>query len=240
MSAWDSLLDNLLTEKQEGACVFKGASVVTIHKQYEQVYLHLGKTWTQEKEQCNQEEASDGEEPDMDTQRTTKQLIKQGIMDLYEEFIQHEEELESEKQEEKQQDAHGKMTAICIREAALGRLRLKSYNMSYKEQSTSSSSSVCNEVTADATENAMAEAGNNTSGCSNYDIIDGAVQESPLIQNKKGPSPTNIPSSSKKQQSASDVDMILKDAVRNSSGHQEHMIELQEKMEYKKQREDCK
>ena len=28
-------------------------------------------------------------------------------MDLYEEFIQHKDQLESEKQEEKQQDAHG-------------------------------------------------------------------------------------------------------------------------------------
>ena len=176
----------------------------------------------------------------MDTQCTTKQLIKQGIMDLYEEFIQDEEELESEKQEEKQQDAHGKMAAIRIRDAALGRLRMKSRKMSYKEQSTSSSSSVCNELTADAAENATVEAGNNTSGCSNYDIVDGAVQESPLIWNKNGPSPTNIPSSSKKQQSASDVDMILEDAVRNSSGHLERMIDLQEKMEYKKQHEDRK
>ena len=39
----------------------------------------------------------------------------------------------------------------------------------------------------------------------------------------------NIPSSSKKQQSASDVDMILKDAVRNSSGCQDCMIDLQGK-----------
>ena len=129
-------------------------------------------------------------------------------MDLYEESIQHEEELESEKQEEKQQDTHGKMAAIHIREAALGRLRQKSRKTSYKEQSTSSSSSVCNEATADATENAAAEAGDNTSGCSNYDISDGVIQESPLIQTKKGPSPTNLPLSSKKQQSASDVDMI--------------------------------
>ena len=50
----------------------------------------------------------------------------------------------------------------------------------------------------------------------------------------------NITLSSKKQQSASDVDMILKHAMRNSSGHQECMIDLQEKMEYKKQREDHK
>ena len=195
----------------------------------------------QEKEKRNEEEASEDDEPDTDTQHTTKQLIKQGIIDLYEESIQHEEELESEKQEEKQQDAHGKMTAICIREAALGRLRQKSHKTSYKEQSTSSSSSICNEATADATENAVAEAGDNTSRCSSYDISDGVIQESPLIWNKKGPSPMNLPSSSKKQQSASDVDMILKDAVRNSSGRQEHMIDLQEKkMEYKKQWEDHK
>ena len=93
--------------------------------------------------------------------------------------------------------------------------------------------------TADAT----AEAGDNTSGCSNYDIVDGVVQESPLISTKKGPSPTKIPlsSSSKKQQSASDVDMIVKDVVRNSSCHQERMMNLQEKtMEYKKQHEECK
>ena len=83
----------------------------------------------------------------------------------------------------------------------------------------------------------MVEAGDNTSGCSNYDICDGVIQESPLIRNREGPSPTNLPSSSKKQQSPSDVDMILKNAIRNSSGHQECMIDLQEKkMEYKKQR----
>ena len=136
------------------------------------------------------------------------------------------------------------MAAIRIREAALGRLRQKNRKMTYKEQSTSSStsssSSVVNEATADATENGAAEVGDNTSGCSNYDICDGVIQESPLIQNKKGPSPTTLPSSSKKQQSASDVDMILKNAMRNSSGCQEHMIDLQEKMEYKKQWEHCK
>ena len=32
MSAWDSLLENLLTEKREGACVFEDASVDTIRK----------------------------------------------------------------------------------------------------------------------------------------------------------------------------------------------------------------
>ena len=148
---------------------------------------------------------------------------------MYEESIQHEEELESEKQEEKQQDADGKMVAIRIREAALGRLRQKNRTTNYKEQSTSSSSSVVNEATADSTENGAAEVGDNTSGCSNYDLCDGVIRESPPIRNKKGPSPTNLPSSGKKQQSASDVDMILKNAMTNCSGCQERMIDLQEK-----------
>ena len=227
-AAWDSLLENLVTEKREGVCVFDGASVVTLRKQYEQVYLHLGKTWTQEKEKRNQEEASEDEEPETDNQRTLKQLIKQGILDLYEEFLQHEDQLESEKQEEKQQDAHGKMAAICIREAALGRLRLNSRKTSYKEQSTSSSSSVCNEARADVATDATTLAADNTSGCSNNDINDDVAHESPLIR-MRDPSPTSLPSSTKKQQSVSDVDSIVKDVVKNSPSHQERMINLQGK-----------
>ena len=228
-AAWDSLLENLLTEKREGVCVFDGVSVVTLRKQYEQVYLHLGKTWTQEKEKRNQEEASEDEEPETDNQCTTKQLIKQGILDLYKEFLQHEDHLESEKQEEKQQDAHGKMAAIRIREAALGQLRLNSRKTSHKEQSTSSSSSVCNEARTDVTTDATTQAADNTSGCSNYDIHHGVAHESPLIGMKRGPSPTSLPSSTKKQQSVLDVDSIVKDVVKNSSSRQECMINLQEK-----------
>ena len=228
-AAWDSLIDNLLTEKREGVCVFDGASVVTLRKHYEQVYLHLGKTWTQEKEKRNQEEASEDEEPETDNQRTMKQLIKQGILDLYEEFLQHEDQLESEKQEEKQQDAHGKMAAIRISEAALGRLRGNSRKTSYKEQSTSSSSSVCNEARADVATDATTLAADNTSGCSNNEVDDNVVHESPLIRMKRGPSPMSLPSSTKKQQSVSDVDSIVKDVVKNSSSRQERMMSLQEK-----------
>ena len=228
-AAWDSLLDNLLTEKREGVCVFDGASVVTLHKRYEQVYVHLGKTWTQEKEKRNQEKASEDEEPETDNQHTTKQLIKRGILDLYEEFLQHEDQLESEKQEGKQQDTHGKMAAICIREAALGRLRVNSRKTSYKEQSPSSSSSVCNEARADVATDATTLAADNTSGCSNNEIDDYVVHESPLIRMKRGPSPTSLPSSTKKQQSVSDVDLIVKDVVKNPSSRQERMMSLQGK-----------
>ena len=98
--------------------------------------------------------------------------MKQGLLYLYEEYIQHKVQLESEKQEEDEQDAYGKMVAICIREVTLVQLCLKSHKTGVKEQSTSSSSSVCNEGTADAT----ADAGDNTSGCSNYDIVNGVLK----------------------------------------------------------------
>ena len=127
------------------------------------------------KEQRNQEEASEDEEPDTDNQQTTKQFMKQGLLDLYEEYIQHKEQLESEKQEKEEQDAYGIMAAICIREVALGQLCLKSRKTAVEEQSSSSASSVCNEGSADATADATAEAGDNTSGCSNYDIVSGVV-----------------------------------------------------------------
>ena len=39
---------------------------------------------------------------------------------------------------------------------------------------------------------------------------------------------------------SSDVDMIVKGVMRNYSCHQEHMINLQEKMEYKKKHEEHK
>ena len=58
MATWDSLLENVLTDKRDRVCVFDGVSVTTICNQYEQVYLYRGKTWTKEKEQRNQQEAS--------------------------------------------------------------------------------------------------------------------------------------------------------------------------------------
>ena len=148
---------------------------------------------------------------------------------MYEEFLQHEDQLESEKQEEKQQDAHGKMAAIRIREATLGRLRGNSRKTSYKEQLTSSSSSVCNEARADVATDATTLAADNTSGCSNNEVDDDVAHESPLIRMKRGPSPTSLPSSTKKQQSVSDVDSIVKDVVKNSSSRQERMMSLQGK-----------
>ena len=112
--------------------------------------------------------------------------------------------------------------------------------MSYKEQSTSSSSSVCHEARADVATDATTLAADNTSGCSNNKVDDDVAHESPLIRMKRGPSPTSLPSSTKKQQSVSDVDSIVKDVVKNSSSHQEHMMSLQEKMDYKKKREERK
>ena len=121
------------------------------------------------------------------------------------------------------------MAAFRIREAALGRLRANSRKTSYKEQSNSSSSSVCNEVRADVATDATTLAVDNTSGGSNNEVDDDGAHESPLIRMKRGPSPTSLPSSTKKQQSVSDVDSIVKDVVKNSSSRQERMLGLQGK-----------
>ena len=49
---------------------------------------------TKEQEQCNVVEASEDKELENQNERTTKQLIKQGIEDLYKDHIQHEEEVQ--------------------------------------------------------------------------------------------------------------------------------------------------
>ena len=77
-------------EKIDGTFMFAGINVMTIRNRYQNVYLVLGDKWRKEWEQRNVEEASEDEEPENQDERTTKQLIKQGIEDLYEDHIQHE------------------------------------------------------------------------------------------------------------------------------------------------------
>ena len=96
---------------------------MTIHNRYQNVYLVLGDKWWKEREQCNVKEASEDEEPENWNERTTKQLIKQGIEDLYEDHIQHEEEVQEQKTNDKEKEDKGKIAASCIKEAALGRLQ---------------------------------------------------------------------------------------------------------------------
>ena len=87
------------------------------------MYLVLGDKWQKEREQCNVMEASEDEEPENWNKRTTKQLIKQGIKDLYEDHIQYEEEVQEQKTNNKAKEDKGKIAASRIKEAALGHLQ---------------------------------------------------------------------------------------------------------------------
>ena len=53
---------------------------------------------------------------------STKQCIKQGIKALYEESVIHEEELAAQKTMQQENEENGKLAAIQICEAALGKL----------------------------------------------------------------------------------------------------------------------
>ena len=122
-AAWKKVLDGILMEKIDGNFMFAGINVMTIRNRYQNVYLVLGDKWRKEWEQGNVEEASEDEELENRNKRTTKQLIKQGIEDLYEDHIQHEEEVQEQKTNDKEKEEKGKIAATCIKEAALGRLQ---------------------------------------------------------------------------------------------------------------------
>ena len=119
--AWNGLTTKLLSDKHDGTHIFAGANVQTLRKRYQQVYLHLGQVWTKDREKRNQEEASEDDEMDSDQLRTTKQRIKQGIAALYEESVIHEEEVAAHKTMQQENEENGKLAAIEIRAAALGK-----------------------------------------------------------------------------------------------------------------------
>ena len=75
------------------------------------MYLVLGDKWRKVREQRNVKEASEDEEPDNNNEQTTKQLIKQGIEELYEDHIQHEEEVQEQKTNDQEKEEQGKMAA---------------------------------------------------------------------------------------------------------------------------------
>ena len=126
--AWDGLVRKLLTEKHDGANLFGGANVQTLRKRYQQVYLHLGQLWTKDREKRNQEEACEDEEADSDQLHSTKQRIKQGIEALYEESVIHEEEVAAQKTMQQENEENGKLAAIQICEAALGKFILHQFH----------------------------------------------------------------------------------------------------------------
>ena len=104
-------MDGILLEKFEDSFIFAGIRISTIRNRYQNVYLVLGDKWRKEREQRNIKEASEDEEPDNSNKRATKQLIKQGIEDLYEDHILHEEEVQEQKTNDQEKEEKGKLAA---------------------------------------------------------------------------------------------------------------------------------
>ena len=102
----------LANQQHEFANVFNGATMITIQRRYEG-YINLAKRWTSEN---NQEEKSEDEEPDAESSRTRKQMIKQGIMDIYEDVQLFEEEIKNGKRANEEKEAMEKAAAeeICL------------------------------------------------------------------------------------------------------------------------------
>ena len=118
-TSWESVMSLLGNQQHELANVFDGATMITIRRRYEG-YLHLAKTWTSQRAKHNQEEKSEDEEPDSESSRTRKQMIKQGIMDIYEDVLLFEEEIKNGKRAHEEKEALEKAAAEEIRQAAIG------------------------------------------------------------------------------------------------------------------------
>ena len=109
----------LANQQHELSNVFDGATMITIQHRYEG-YLTLAKMWTSKRDKHNQEEKSEDKEPDAELSRTRKQMIKQGIMDIYEDVLLFEEEIKNGKRANEEKEAMEKAAAEEIRQAAIG------------------------------------------------------------------------------------------------------------------------
>ena len=118
-TSWESVMSLLANQQHELANVFDGATLITIRRRYEG-YMNLAKMWTSEREKHNQEEKSEDEEPDAESTRTRKQVIKQGIMDMYEDVRLFKEEIKNGKRANEEKEAMEKAAAEKIRQAAIG------------------------------------------------------------------------------------------------------------------------
>ena len=79
----------------------------------------MAKRWTSKRDKHNQEEKSEDEEPDPVSSRTQKQMIKQGILDMYEDVQLFEEEIKNGKRANEEKEAMEKAAAEEIHLAAI-------------------------------------------------------------------------------------------------------------------------
>ena len=97
-TSWDSVMSLLANQKHHFENVFEGASMITIQHRYER-YINLAKRSTSERDKHNQEQKSEDEEPDTVSSRTWKQMIKQGILEMYKDVQLFEEEVKMVKEQ---------------------------------------------------------------------------------------------------------------------------------------------
>ena len=79
----------------------------------------MARRWTLEREKHNQEEKSEDEECDAPSSRTTKQMIKHGILDIYEDVQLFKEEIKNGKRVNGEKEAMEKAAADEIHQAAI-------------------------------------------------------------------------------------------------------------------------
>ena len=253
-AAWKKVLDGLLLEKIDGNFMFAGINVMTIRNRYQNVYLVLGDKWRKEQEQRNVEEASEDEEPENQNERTMKQLIKQGIKDLYEDHIQHEEEVQEQKTNDKEKEEKGKIAATRIKEAALGclkqrqstlkvasqrqtRSKTKKNHPKTKGKSASSSSSSSGDGNSSSTANDDEEYADDKDDSPNKapDVV-----ETPRTKLTFGQNSSKSSSTSKHKNHYS-VDSVVEKVIQQNADRQEKLLEMQQQhLEYKQSKEDRK
>ena len=91
-TSWETIMPSLADQQHHSENVFEGTSLITIRQRYEG-HLNLARRWTIEREKHNQEEKLEDEECDVPSSQTTKQMIKHGILDIYEGVQLFEEEI---------------------------------------------------------------------------------------------------------------------------------------------------
>ena len=79
----------------------------------------MARRWTSEREKHNQEEKSEDEEHDAPSSWTMKQMIKHGILDIYEDVQLFKEEIKNCKRVNEEKEAMKKAAADEMHQAAV-------------------------------------------------------------------------------------------------------------------------
>ena len=117
-TSWETIMSSLADQQHHSENVFEGASLITIRQRYDG-YLNLARRWTLEREKHNQEKKSEDEECDAPSSQTTKQMIKHGILDIFEDVQLFEEEIKNGKRVNEEKEAMEKAAVDKICQAAI-------------------------------------------------------------------------------------------------------------------------